>query len=366
MVHHQLRIVKEFMETEASYVQSLTTFIDIFARPLRERQPRIIPLEDVEALFSPMELILGINQQFLNELIVADQRLFASNTSQTQSSSNTAASDLRMLFELLSKRALAFKLYSGYVSMYLQVRSQMLTLRDTNREFDQFIQECEQNLQNANSRQTDFHQFSIMPIQRLPRYKLLLEDLMKHTPATHPDYQILENAVRTIKSIVEYVNEKTRDMEDKYRVVEIQHELRLKGLVVPSRRMVKEEAIQKIDIASDSLVECRVFLFNDLLLVYTDRSRSGKIVRFSLESACVDPLLVMTAGNALKRHAFQVRTSSGTSPSSVELVCDSEESRTTWISAIRKQIASMSPSTSTNNNNNNNNVITAASPSNSL
>jgi hypothetical protein len=32
----------------------------------------------------------------------------------------------------------------------------------------------------------------IMPIQRIPRYKLLLEDLLKRTPEAHPDCTLLK------------------------------------------------------------------------------------------------------------------------------------------------------------------------------
>ncbi len=32
--------------------------------------------------------------------------------------------------------------------------------------------------------------FLIMPVQRIPRYSLLLRELHKATPATHPDYAV--------------------------------------------------------------------------------------------------------------------------------------------------------------------------------
>ena len=37
----------------------------------------------------------------------------------------------------------------------------------------------------------------IMPIQRIPRYKLLLEDLLKRTPDAHPDCNLLKVRHRT-------------------------------------------------------------------------------------------------------------------------------------------------------------------------
>src|SRR5690242_13778022 len=36
--------------------------------------------------------------------------------------------------------------------------------------------------------------YLIMPVQRIPRYKLLLEDLLKKTEETHPDYLNIKKA----------------------------------------------------------------------------------------------------------------------------------------------------------------------------
>jgi hypothetical protein len=40
-----------------------------------------------------------------------------------------------------------------------------------------------------------------MPIQRIPRYVLLLEDLLKHTPDPHIDHDDLANVNRDKNSI---------------------------------------------------------------------------------------------------------------------------------------------------------------------
>ena len=42
-------------------------------------------------------------------------------------------------------------------------------------------------LQEASSTGLGLSDLLIMPIQRVPRYRLLLEELCKHTPATHSD-----------------------------------------------------------------------------------------------------------------------------------------------------------------------------------
>jgi FYVE/RhoGEF/PH domain-containing protein 3 len=46
--------------------------------------------------------------------------------------------------------------------------------------------------------------FLVTPVQRIPRYKLLLEDLYKHTPTDHPDYKSLNEAIKLITDGIIY------------------------------------------------------------------------------------------------------------------------------------------------------------------
>lgn len=42
--------------------------------------------------------------------------------------------------------------------------------------------------------QLDLQSFLIMPVQRFPRYELLLREVLKHTPADHVDRDSLQKA----------------------------------------------------------------------------------------------------------------------------------------------------------------------------
>jgi hypothetical protein len=48
--------------------------------------------------------------------------------------------------------------------------------------------------------------FLIMPVQRIPRYALLLRDLLKNTWEDHPDYENIQKALKLIESIGMDVN----------------------------------------------------------------------------------------------------------------------------------------------------------------
>jgi hypothetical protein len=52
-----------------------------------------------------------------------------------------------------------------------------------------------------------------MPVQRMPRYKMLLADLLKHTAESHPDFQNLKDALSMVSAIAMAINEKIRSSE---------------------------------------------------------------------------------------------------------------------------------------------------------
>lgn len=41
----------------------------------------------------------------------------------------------------------------------------------------------------------------IMPIQRIPRYTLLLGELLKSTQPNHPDYEDLKKAIKSLEDV---------------------------------------------------------------------------------------------------------------------------------------------------------------------
>jgi len=65
----------------------------------------------------------------------------------------------------------------------------------------------------------------IMPVQRIPRYKMLLEKLLEETPVDHIDYPILEEARTKMTKLAEYVNEKKREAENLEQVLKVQDRL---------------------------------------------------------------------------------------------------------------------------------------------
>lgn len=49
-----------------------------------------------------------------------------------------------------------------------------------------------------------------MPVQRIPRYRMLLEDLYANTEPEHKDYESLGNALKEVLNVADFVNHQMR------------------------------------------------------------------------------------------------------------------------------------------------------------
>uniref|UniRef100_UPI00398ED0AD active breakpoint cluster region-related protein-like n=1 Tax=Pristiophorus japonicus TaxID=55135 RepID=UPI00398ED0AD len=91
------------------------------------------------------------------------------------------------------------------------------------------------------------------PIDRVTRSTLVLHDLLKHTPSEHPDYPLLQDALRISQNFLSSINEEISDRRTQVTLA--------KG---ENRQLVKDGFIVEISEGTRKLRH--VFLFTDLLL----------------------------------------------------------------------------------------------------
>jgi FYVE/RhoGEF/PH domain-containing protein 5/6 len=82
----------------------------------------------------------------------------------------------------------------------------------------------------------------ITPIQRIPRYMLLLDSLFKKTWRSHRDYEALGAALEEMKKTAQYVNDKAKEGDKTKKLVLIESSLigLKKPLAAASRKFIKE------------------------------------------------------------------------------------------------------------------------------
>ncbi|CAJ0848057.1 6424_t:CDS:2 [Entrophospora sp. SA101] len=214
--------VKEIVTTEKTYVEGLRKLVSVFLVPLRE---------DYQKSMS-RNVLLTVNKNPMATL-----------------------EDITLLF--------------GNIEQLLALHEQLL-------------KNLEERYYNWNPKQLisglPFNSFISLPIQRIPRYRLLLEQLFNYTVESHPDYKSLKKCVEQISTIADEVNEKIRDAENQQRVLEIQTQVEglPTNIIDPARRFIYKGDLFKVmpkkpsSSTKPSYVstkDVRVhFLFNDLLL----------------------------------------------------------------------------------------------------
>ena len=95
-----------------------------------------------------------------------------------------------------------------------------------------------------------FEALLIEPVQRTPRYRMLLEDCLKKTDPGHDDYPKLQVAVEVVKATVANVNEIVRRRKDAEELLDIDSTILQKPknftCITQGRRFLKESKLQKV------------------------------------------------------------------------------------------------------------------------
>eukprot|EP01124_Arcella_intermedia_P022700 TRINITY_DN3442_c0_g1_i3.p1 TRINITY_DN3442_c0_g1~~TRINITY_DN3442_c0_g1_i3.p1 ORF type:complete len:617 (+),score=145.03 TRINITY_DN3442_c0_g1_i3:671-2521(+) len=167
------------------------------------------------------------------------------------------------------------KMYTVYSNRYASACQTLKKELEVNEKFKKEVNSISANSGSG----LDLFAYLIMPIQRIPRYSLLLRDLMKYTAEDHPDYQGLSECLQTIGQVASHINEELRRFENTIRFEEMQKKgLDLKTFIVAHRSFIKD-GIFKVTIEPASWIpnpletqpkkapkDYHLILFNDLFL----------------------------------------------------------------------------------------------------
>ena len=143
------------------------------------------------------------------------------------------------------------------------------TLSQENFEFQEFLHQA---YNDPRCHLMEISDFLIMPVQRLPRYQLLLRELYQFLhPKGTEEHKTVEYALSQIKQIATYINDRKKEADNTARLMRIHAKMRKKGskvpILVPGRMIIKEGILTKIKIAAKKEKEIWVMIFNDLVIL---------------------------------------------------------------------------------------------------
>lgn len=107
----------------------------------------------------------------------------------------------------------------------------------------------------------------ITPIQRVPRYRLLLQQVLLYTSPADIDYKLIQESVKQIENTVSHINSVVEDQENLTMMLNIQNSLtnRIPHIVKPSRKVIKEGILFKYS-ANGTLLKRYCVLCSDIFM----------------------------------------------------------------------------------------------------
>ncbi|KAI9104423.1 hypothetical protein DFS34DRAFT_603098 [Phlyctochytrium arcticum] len=192
----RLMIVNEMLDTEASYVKGLLTIHKEFMIPLKEEMyhsSSVISRRDYDTIFRYIDEIMAFNQLLLDDLV---ERIAFWHFEQ-------------VLGDIFVRAADSMKIYAHFVNNYDEAVETLSRVSD-NPQFDKKLAEIAKVMGHRAPALTDL---LITPVQRPPRYLLMLKELLKRTDARHPDFECLALAVGRMERTNQIINDRKKRFE---------------------------------------------------------------------------------------------------------------------------------------------------------
>ncbi|XP_065563903.1 uncharacterized protein LOC136029437 isoform X6 [Artemia franciscana] len=330
-------VINELFHTERSHVRCLKVLDRVFCRPLTESN--LIP-DILNLLFANLNEMIEIHARF---------NTFMKHKRKSKGVIDNVGDILLCMFdgqegERLQRAASQFCQHQSFALEALKERRKKET------KLDKFLYDAEMN---PVCRRLQLKDLLPTGMQRLTKYPLLLESLLRHTPVKHADHQPIKIALEKSRALLKVVNASIHEAENQHRLAELQKRLdkssgdksdhELRNFDLTRRRLVHEGPLtwrckdrRPIDLHVLVLEDSIVLLQKDdnkyVLKYHTVSSTSGS------EPVRCSPIIKYTSillkPDARDSTAFYLIDQPTTSPQMYEMVSSSTSERKAWLKHI--------------------------------
>jgi len=255
-------VIREMISTEKNYGVQLETLCTAYMKPIMARASSkskvLLTPKKAATVFDGVVNILDLHKTVIGLLNAAWDSFPDVN--------------IGSVFKTVAPY---MKLYTVFVNKFDRAQTILTNQRKANKQFDDWMRAVQM------SEGWDIESLLITPVQRIPRYDLLLKELIKCTPEGHVDYEDLVAAEVQIKAVAMLINERKREAEQMARVKSIAGKFDVAcntkmgfEIMQPHRVFLREDKMVRLQ--GKKKTSCRVFLFSDMILLATVKSRKQR------------------------------------------------------------------------------------------
>ncbi|KAK7064461.1 DH domain-containing protein [Favolaschia claudopus] len=293
-------VVREIVITERTYVKGLQELVDIYIKPGAapvnvlggSSKETVVPASERKIVFSGVESLFSFHKEsFLPALEIAAAPLMRSSAelAEADADGQLSLTVAKAIGNMFLKHAAFMKMYSSYINNFDNAvqrvknwsaaplptngappvapsasqlaglglalsaistpsmtgdggASGVPTLSTSQRKrLRSYLKRCRISPRHS---QLNLEGYLLLPVQRIPRYRLLLEELLRATPPTY-EYMDdpLDRSLAEISLLANNMNEGKRESESRRKLVQWQSRIRGKfpsPLVQPHRRLIMD------------------------------------------------------------------------------------------------------------------------------
>lgn len=271
------RVALELYESEKRYVAGLGALDSLYYTPLLRALDRdaIVSRGTLNRLFANFVDILQLSRELLCRLEerVGDPRAIVAAASPGGAAAPADAAPewdpwCDLLGDLLVPIAPFFKMYTLFMQNFAGAMQCLADERATNERFAAFLHRAELDAAALGGGAELGLQAQLLTlVQRVPRYRLLLQQLLHHTPTWHADHAPLQRTYELVDATAAAINEHVRQQELTLVALSLQRTLvgLDEPLVAPGRRLLRHGTLLKT--RRKDIQPRHVYLFSDCLLV---------------------------------------------------------------------------------------------------
>lgn len=260
------KVAEEILSTEQSYCDSLQIVSDVFIAQLCDGKNA--PIAQRQAVFINWVELLEFHTRILEQVEEAIEK------------------KPMMIGACFNGIAPYMKpVYTQYTGNFDKAQAALQLLKKTPA-VDQALRVCYKDPRAA-SKMMGLDAYLLEPIQRIPRYKMLLKEYVKRRQPEHPDYAPAVAAVEKVEQVAQATNGSIRHMENIEIRIVLQRNLPKIfnfDVMAPGRILLRHGTILKM--YKKGLQPRRFYLFSDYLLNCSDTYQRPK--QLELEGMVVE------------------------------------------------------------------------------
>ncbi|CAK8675502.1 unnamed protein product [Clavelina lepadiformis] len=314
-------IAKELLSTEEVYVDILHLMDQVCRKKLQAEalERDTIPETEVNKIFGHVSAIYQFHSSFL--LPQLQDRL-------ENWEKNPRIGDVMM------QAGPFLKIYATYTQNYKESLKTLDHWLKKSKDFAYVIRLIEDKY---NRQSLPLQSHMVTPIQRIPRYKLLLEDYLKGLSEDALDRKETEKALELIADVASHLNETLKVLERRRELLKKLFDLENVDFDITnvSRDLLQEGLLKKQDNQENKQYESYIYLLSDMLLDCAPLrklplNKSYKVrARIDLAGAQVFEVRAFDGSHGFCVHGIK---------ESVEFATETTEERKNWIQAIKEAI----------------------------